>query len=166
VATARGLIATTDEHGRFHITCAVVPDEDRGSNFILKLDDRSLPTGYRVTTENPRVQRATRGKMLRFNFGATIHRVVAIDIADGVFEPETTELRLQWTPKLAQLLEELKKSPAVLRLSYLADVEREGLVKERLKALKKEIASQWGRSDAGYRLTIETEVFWRKGGPQ
>jgi len=165
VATARGLLATTDEHGRFHITCAVVPDEDRGSNFILKLDDRSLPTGYRVTTENPRVQRATRGKMLRFNFGATIHRVVAIDIADGVFEPDTTELRLQWTSKIGQLLEELKKSPAVLRLSYLADIEREGLVKERLKALKKEIASQWDRSDGGYRLTIETEVFWRRGGP-
>ena len=87
--TARGLIATTDEHGRFHITCAAVPDEDRGSNFILKLDDRTLPTGYRVTTENPRVQRATRGKMLRFNFGATIHRVVGLDIADGVFEPDT-----------------------------------------------------------------------------
>jgi hypothetical protein len=90
---------------------------------------------------------------------------VAIDIADGVFEPDTTELRLQWTSKVGQLLEELKKSPAVLRLSYLADVEREGLVKERLKALKKEIASQWDRSDGGYRLTIETEVFWRRGGP-
>jgi uncharacterized repeat protein (TIGR01451 family)/fimbrial isopeptide formation D2 family protein len=166
VVTARGLIATTDEHGRFHLTCAVVPDEDRGSNFILKLDDRSLPTGYRVTTENPRVQRATRGKMLRFNFGATIHRVVAIDIADGVFEPKTTELRPQWRPKIDQLLAELKKSPSVLRLSYLADVEREGLVRERLKTLKKAIARQWERADGGYRLTIETEVFWRKGGPQ
>ncbi len=165
VVTARGLIGTADEHGRFHITCAVVPDEDRGSNFILKLDDRSLPTGYRLTTENPRVQRATRGKMMKFNFGATIHHVVSIDIADGVFEPETTELRLQWRPKIGQLLEELKKAPSVLRLSYLADVEREGLVTQRLKALKKEIADLWGRSDRGYRLTVETEVFWRKGGP-
>jgi fimbrial isopeptide formation D2 family protein/uncharacterized repeat protein (TIGR01451 family) len=165
VVTARGLIASSDEHGRFHITCAVVPDEDRGSNFILKLDDRSLPTGYRVTTENPRVQRATRGKMLRFNFGATIHRVVAIDIADGVYEPGSTELRLQWTPKLAELLSELNKAPSVLRLSYLADVEAEALVKERLKALKKAIAREWERAERGYRLTIETEIFWRKGGP-
>jgi hypothetical protein len=165
VATARGLIAATDEHGRFHITCAVVPDEDRGSNFILKLDDRSLPTGYRLTTENPRVQRATRGKMLRFNFGATIHRLVGIDIADGVFEPETTELRIQWTAKIAQLVDELKKAPSVLRLSYLADVEREGLVRERLKALKKEIVEEWKAAAGGYRLDIETEVFWRRGGP-
>ena len=45
VVTARGLIATTDPHGRYHITCAMVPDQDRGSNFILKLDDNTLPTG-------------------------------------------------------------------------------------------------------------------------
>jgi uncharacterized repeat protein (TIGR01451 family)/fimbrial isopeptide formation D2 family protein len=165
LVTARGLIATTDEHGRFHITCAVVPDEDRGSNFILKLDDRSLPTGYRLTTENPRVQRATRGKMMKFNFGATIHRVVGMDIADGVYEPNTTELRQQWENKTIQLMEELKKAPAVLRLTYLADIEREGLVRARLEALKKEIARQWELSEGGYRLIIETEVFWRRGGP-
>ena len=109
--TVRGLIAPTDKHGRFHITCAAVPDEDRGSNFVLKLDERSLPTGYRLTTENPRVQRITRGKMVRFNFGATIHRAVRIDIADGVFVPGTTELRIQWTSKMDQLREELKKGP-------------------------------------------------------
>jgi large repetitive protein len=165
VVTARGLIATTDEHGRFHITCAAVPDENRGSNFILKLDERTLPTGYRLTTENPRVQRATRGKMLRFNFGATVHRVVRIDIADGVFEPGGTELRLQWTTRIDLLLEELKKSPSVLRLSYLADVEQEGLVRRRVDALKKEITRQWKHTGAGYRLAIETEIFWRRGGP-
>ncbi|MEA3361698.1 MAG: hypothetical protein U9Q61_00260, partial [Thermodesulfobacteriota bacterium] len=165
VVTARGLIATTDEHGRYHITCAVVPDENRGSNFIMKLDDRSLPTGYRVVTENPRVQRATRGKMMRFNFGATIHRVVTIDIADGVFEPETAQLRLQWQSKIEQLLKVLKESPSVLRLSYLADIETERLVRKRLKVLKSEVSELWDRDDDNYRLTIETEVFWRRGGP-
>ena len=166
VVTARGLIATSDEHGRFHITCAVVPDEDRGSNFILKLDDRSLPTGYRVTTENPRVERATRGKTLRYNFGATIHHVVSLDIADGVFEPDSTEMRIQWIPKVARLLEELKKSPSVLRLSYLAEVEPEALVRKRLDSLKKEIARRWELANGGYRLTVESEVFWRLGAPQ
>ncbi len=165
VVTVRGLIATADKHGRFHITCAVVPDADRGSNFILKLDERSLPTGYRLTTENPRVQRATRGKMIRFNFGATIHRVVRIDIADGVFEPDTCDLRLQWKPKINQLLKELKKAPSVLRLSYLADIEPKSLVNERLNALKKTIARQWKKSKDGYPLAIETEIYWRRGAP-
>jgi uncharacterized repeat protein (TIGR01451 family) len=165
VVTVRGLIATTDRHGRFHITCAAVPDEDRGSNFILKLDERSLPTGYRLTTENPRVQRATRGKMIRFNFGATIHRVVRIDIAGGVFEPNTTEMRMQWIPKIALLLKELKKAPSILRLSYLGDIERKGLVQKRLKTLKKIISKKWKQSGGDYRLTIETEIFWRRGAP-
>jgi hypothetical protein len=165
LVTARGLITTTDEYGRFHITCALVPDEDRGSNFILKLDERSLPGGYRLTTENPRVQRATRGKMMRFNFGATIHRVVRMDIADGVFEPETSRLRLQWEPKIDQLIEELKRAPSILRLSYLADVEPEAVVQDRLDALEKMVARQWDRSDGGYRLVIETEIFWRRGAP-
>ncbi|MEJ2393109.1 MAG: isopeptide-forming domain-containing fimbrial protein [Gammaproteobacteria bacterium] len=162
VVTVRGLIATTDNNGRFHIACAVVPDEDRGSNFILKLDDRTLPTGYRLTTENPRVERATRGKMLRINFGATIHHVVSIDIANGVFEPDSTTIRPQWQSRVTRLLEELKKGPSVLRLSYLADIESKALVERRLKALKKEIADRW---DGGYKLTIETEVFWRRGSP-
>ncbi|MBT8339932.1 MAG: DUF11 domain-containing protein, partial [Desulfatitalea sp.] len=165
VVTVQGLIATTDAHGRYHITCAAVPDQDRGSNFILKLDERSLPSGYRLTTENPRVQRVTRGKMARFNFGATIHRVVRMDIADGVFEPKTTNLRLQWTPKIDQLVEELKLAPSVLRLSYLADTEREGLVNRRLDALKQEIVRLWDGAGGGYPLSIETEVFWRRGRP-
>ncbi|TGU75063.1 DUF11 domain-containing protein [Geomonas terrae] len=162
VVTARGLIAGTDQFGRFHITCAVVPDEERGSNFILKLDERTLPTGYRVTTENPQVERATRGKMLRFNFGAAIHRVISMDVADGAFEPGKTELRRQWRPRIELLMKELEKSPAVLRLSYLAEIEKDSLVQGRLKALKKEITERWGD---GYPLTVETEIFWRRGAP-
>ena len=42
VVTARGLAANTDSYGRYHITCAIVPHEARGSNFVLKLDDRTL----------------------------------------------------------------------------------------------------------------------------
>jgi hypothetical protein len=118
-----------------------------------------------MTTENPRVQRATRGKMIRFNFGSTIHRVVRTDIADGVFDPNTSNMRIQWISRIDQLIEELKKAPSVLRLSYLVDVEREGLVQERLEALKKKITKQWKQSDGGYRLSIETEIFWRRGAP-
>src|SRR5215469_16608385 len=71
VLTTRGLAAITDEFGRFHITCAITPLEGRGSNFALKLDDRTLPSGYRPTTPAVLVERATRGKALRFEFGAS-----------------------------------------------------------------------------------------------
>ncbi|MBW2494812.1 MAG: DUF11 domain-containing protein, partial [Deltaproteobacteria bacterium] len=164
LVTARGLIATTDRHGRFHITCAVVPNEDRGSNFVLKLDDRSLPSGYRLSTRQLQVKRATRGKALRFEFGASIHRVVGLDMADAVFEPDSTEMRPQWKPRIALLLEELEKAPGILRLSYVADVEAPGLVDDRLESVERQIAEAW-KERGGYELKIEPEIFWRRGAP-
>ncbi len=165
VVTARGLAAKTDSHGRYHITCAITPNESRGSNFVLKLDDRTLPSGFRMSTRPVQVQRATRGKALRINFGASIHRVVGLDIADAVFEPGTLEMRSQWRPRIDLVLEELQKSPAVLRLSYVADVEAESLVEGRLKILKDEIMAAWQELSCCYELVIEPEVFWRLGAP-
>ena len=181
IVSARGLTAMTDGFGRFHITCAITPREGRGSNFVLKLDDRTLPSGFRASTNQVKVQRATRGKALRFNFAASIHRVIGLDIADAVFEPGTTEMRVQWKPRMSMLFEELQKGPAVLRLSYLADVEDERLVKRRMDTMKKQIMESWralasqnsGCSKPGvtnvpgcsYELKIEPEVFWRRGGP-
>jgi len=165
LVTARGLAATTDADGLYHITCAITPNEVRGSNFVLKLDDRTLPSGYRASTRPVQVQRATRGKALRINFGASIHRVVGLDIADAVFEPGTTEMRAQWRPRLDLLVRELQKGPATLRLSYVADVESEALVKRRLDMLKSRIMQSWEELNCCYELVIEPEIFWRLGGP-
>jgi uncharacterized repeat protein (TIGR01451 family)/fimbrial isopeptide formation D2 family protein len=164
VVTARGLSATTDAQGRYHITCAIVPNESRGSNFVLKLDDRTLPSGFRASTRPVQVQRATRGKALRLNFGASIHRVVGLDIADAVFEPDGIEIRHQWRSRVDLLLNELQKGPAVLRLSYVADVEPESLVNQRLAALKSQIMAAWEELDCCYELVIEPEIYWRLGG--
>ncbi len=163
LVTARGLAATTDSHGRYHITCAIVPHDSRGSNFVLKLDDRTLPSGYRVSTRPVQVQRATRGKALKINFGASIHRVVGLDIADAAFEPGTVELRQQWLPRIDMLIEELQRSPATLRLSYVADVEDASLVERRLETLKGEIMTAWQDLNCCYELVIEPEIFWRLG---
>jgi uncharacterized repeat protein (TIGR01451 family) len=165
VVTARGLSAKTDSYGRYHITCAITPNESRGSNFVLKLDDRSLPSGFRASTRPVQVQRATRGKALRINFGASIHRVVGLDIADAVFEPGTAQMRGQWSSRIDVLLGELQKAPSVLRLSYVADVEDEALVNRRLNLLKNDIMTAWENLDADYELVVEPEVFWRLGSP-
>jgi large repetitive protein len=165
LVTARGLAATTDQHGRYHITCAITPRESRGSNFILKLDDRSLPTGYRMTTDQVQVQRATRGKALRINFGAAIQRVVALDIADAVFEPGTTRMRRQWQSRIGLLLDELQKAPAVLRLSYLADLEDPQLVERRLEMVRQDVLDAWQALACCDALEVEQEVFWRRGAP-
>ena len=167
LATARGLLATTDQFGRYHITCAITPHEGRGSNFVLKLDDRTLPSGFRGSTQSLQVQRATRGKMLEFNFGASIHRVIGLDLADAVFEPGSIEMRELWVPRLELLIDELRAAPAVLRLSYLADLEDPALVDARLKELRRRIDEAWAATEGGpaYELAIEPDVFWRRGEP-
>lgn len=165
LVTATGLAASTDTHGRYHITCAIVPNESRGSNFVLKLDDRTLPSGFRMSTRPVQVQRATRGKALRINFGASIHRVVGLDIADAVFEPGSVEMRNQWRDRIGLLMTELEKGPAVLRLSYVGDVEAEALVEKRLDRLKSQIMRAWSSQERSYELVVEPEVYWRLGGP-
>ena len=166
LATARGLLATTDQYGRFHITCAITPREGRGSNFVLKLDDRTLPTGFRGSTELLQFKRATPGKALEFEFGASIHRVVGLDVADPVFEAGTVEIRPIWLPRIELLLAELGEAPAVLRLSYLADLEERRLVEQRLDAIKETVLEAWdAQASVPYELDVETELFWRRGEP-
>ncbi|MBF6023999.1 isopeptide-forming domain-containing fimbrial protein [Lysobacter niastensis] len=165
LVSARGLAATTDANGRYHLTCAVVPNEDRGSNFVLKLDDRTLPSGYRPSTKQTVIARATRGKALSINFGASVFRVVSLDLSDEVFERGGTGLRRHWQPRMQTLLDELVKEPAVLRLSYLADLEDPQLVEARLEAIKQQVTQAWPSAGASYPLTVEQQTFWRRGAP-
>jgi uncharacterized repeat protein (TIGR01451 family) len=165
LVTAQGLAATTDQYGRFHITCAIVPNQIHGSNFVLKLDDRTLPSGFRMSTDLMQIKHATAGKALKFDFGASIYRVVAIDLSDAAFEPGSTEIRVQWRPRVDVLLGELRKAPSVLRLSYVADTEDAGLVERRMQALKRQVTEAWDAEKDRYVLTIEPEVFWRRGAP-
>jgi uncharacterized repeat protein (TIGR01451 family) len=165
LVSTTGLSATTDSYGRYHITCATVPNADRGSNFVLKLDDRTLPSGFRASVQPIQIARATRGKALRMNFGASIHRVIGLDAADPVFEPGTTELRRQWEGRLDLLLDQLEAGPSVLRLTYMADVEDPRLAEDRINALEREIRTRWENEDGGYELEIEHQIFWRLGHP-
>jgi hypothetical protein len=91
--------------------------------------------------------------------------VVGIDLSDAVFEPGTTAIRAQWQPRINLLLEELRKAPAVLRLSYVADTEDAALVERRVEAVRRQLTEAWGPAKDSYVLTIEPEVFWRLGGP-
>jgi catechol 1,2-dioxygenase len=53
---------------------------------------------------------------------------------------KTTEMRPQWKPRIEMLLGELRKAPAILRISYLADVEDQAVVKARTAAVKSSAA--------------------------
>jgi large repetitive protein len=164
LATVKGELITTDADGRYHIACADIPDGDRGSNYIIKVDVRTLPTGYRLTTENPGLVRLTRGKMAKLNFGASIHRVVRLDLADAAFEPGSTELVSQWAGSIDPVLDQLDDENSVLRLAYgTGPNEDDALARDRVRALAeifrgrfRDVAKGWGsRRD----LIIETETY-------
>ncbi|WDE05182.1 DUF11 domain-containing protein [Thalassomonas viridans] len=160
LATARGLLITTDQYGRYHIACAAIPNEMRGSNFIIKVDERTLPSGYRITTENPRVVRLTRGKLAKANFGASIHRVIRIEVNNKTFSGKN--LNPAYQKQLEQSVKLLAVEPSVLRLAYQHQGESEQEINERLDLLEQALKQVWKQCDCRYPLTIERETFLRQ----
>mgnify|MGYP000144404910 CR=1 FL=1 len=157
IATAQGLLVTTDDNGRFHIACAAIPNEMRGSHFILKLDERTLPSGYRVTTENPRVVRLTRGKLTKANFGAAIHQVLRIQLSAESF----SENKLKQTHWLAlqSALDAVANKPTVLRLAYNQISDDNAQVQQQLSELIEQIKQHWHACECRNELMIEQEIF-------
>lgn len=158
LATAKGLLITTDEHGRYHIACAAVPNASIGSNFILKLDPRSLPTGYRMVSENPRVIRLTRGKMSKANFAASLPRQVTLDLENAAFMPGRIELSPAMMGQLPTLMAALKMGETTLRLNYHAQGDGD-LGQARLNALATYLAARWKREGCCFELSIERRVI-------
>ena len=152
VATATGLLITTDEYGRYHIACAATPKPGIGSNFIVKLDKRSLPSGLEVVTENPRVVRLTEGKLTSADFGVRRLRSMRIDLLAEAFEGNTVQLSGEWEAALADVLVTLREEETILTLSY----EGEGGA-ERLSALAERLKAEWG--DGPYELEIRQQVI-------
>ena len=152
VATVNGLLITTDEYGRYHIACAATPKEGRGSNFIVKLDTRSLPSGLEVTTENPRVVRLTQGKLTSADFGVRRLRAITIDMLPEAFVGGSTELKDEYASAMGDLLVTLQEEPTVLTLTY------EGVDGEaRMEVLTKDIKEAWG--DGPYKLEVRTKII-------
>ncbi|WP_431099031.1 SdrD B-like domain-containing protein [Polaromonas aquatica] len=168
IATARGLLVTSDHDGRFHVACAAIPNADRGSNFVMKVDERTLPSGYRLTTENPRDVRVTRGKMVKLNFGATVHRVVRLELTGAAFLSDSTQLQPAYLATLEKLPSQLVARPSILRIAYRRGAEAAGLAEKRVSAISDRIQALWKErrkkeraetdSEPLHPLMIETEL--------
>jgi uncharacterized repeat protein (TIGR01451 family) len=152
LVTPRGDIITTDKHGRYSVPCALLPARI-GSNFLLKLDERSLPTGYRVTTENPRVMRLTPGKMAEMNFGASLANLVEIDLTAAAFAGNAPSAAL--TKGLRGLAAQLKDEPSAIHLRYYRSGENVSVSRARLKAAEQVLRDAWRGS---YKLNVERSV--------
>ena len=152
LATAQGLWITTDEHGRYHLACADIPNAVRGSNFIVKVDERSLPSGVRIVSENPRVVRLTRGKSQQVDFAANIHRVARIQLTPSAFVEN--QLADDYETRLLALLDALDTRPTVIRVAYQAKPSLQ--TDQQLNNLKHWLSEQAELREL--QLTIETEM--------
>jgi large repetitive protein len=123
----------------------------------MKLDTRTLPTGYRVTTENPRVVRLTAGKVTKLNFGASISRVVKIDLDGKAFVPGKTQALPALEDGIDQLVRSLDEKPSVLRLTYFAIAGDKKLGNARLAVVEKLVSKKW-KAIGAYRLEIEARI--------
>ena len=157
LVTPDGIKITTDEYGRYSLPCAALP-RDIGSNFMLKLDTRTLPTGYRVTTENPRVVRLTAGKFAKMNFGARLGNVVDIDLTAAAFVSGAATPKATLSGAVDGLIGQIAKTPSVLHLTYvLARGEAPELGRARLRGMEKLIRKRW-RGKGKYKLIVEKTV--------
>ncbi|MCK0139919.1 hypothetical protein [Aliiroseovarius sp. F47248L] len=155
LVSPNGTIITTDDYGRFSVPCAALP-RTIGSNFMLKLDKRSLPTGYRVTTENPRVIRLTPGKIAKLNFGAAIGNVVDIDLTRAAFANGTTQPSTGLAQALSALVNQISDKETAIELTYVLDAGEDAATgRARLRAIKQVLERQW---HGNYRLDVGTNV--------
>ncbi len=123
LVTVNGDIITTDQYGRYHIPCAAIADRERGSNFLLKADVRSLPLGYHPTSENPRVVRATRGKFVKMNFGAAHRPKLRIDLFAADFDDQTSWLESAAQTRVKTLLAAAAQTDRAIIIYHADDLE-------------------------------------------
>lgn len=163
VVSLEGVQTTTDAHGRFHVACADLPGSRIGKTYMMKLDPRSLPSGYRIISENPRAVRLTAGKTTDVSFATALTRVVRLDITGSAFEQGSEQLMTQWQERIIALIATLEAEPSVLRIVYRAQGDEGALARNRLRQLRRIVQEQWRTSPNRYRLEIETSLM--NGGP-
>ena len=159
VTTVDGIEITTDSHGRFSVACADLPNNRIGKSYLMKLAPRSLPTGYRILSENPRVVRLSAGKMSEINFATSIARVVRIDLTSSAFVEGSPNLSPVWQQSVESLVSMLETEPSVLRIVYHDSEADRSLANQRLKSLRTVLVERWNEERNRYRLEIETSLL-------
>ena len=158
LVTAQGLLVTTDAEGRYHIACPMLPNAQIGSNYIVKLDERTLPTGYRLTTENPDTVRLTQGKLSKLNFGAALMHTVRIEINASAFDE--TRLRQTVLDNLSAVASAQDGKPTLATLVYAAgNAESDATVREHLALLHEAVVFAWRTTTGRDPVKIEEDII-------
>jgi uncharacterized repeat protein (TIGR01451 family) len=151
-----GMIITTDANGLFSVPCASLP-RDSGSNFLLSLDERTLPTGFSMTTPNPLVMRLTPGMLSEMNFGAQLARTMRIDLNAHAFAHGTTispALSQGIAAMVARLAEDPMGVDLIFHVPSHADLQAVADARAAMDAVAAEIDRQWQEGRPGPSLDL------------
>ena len=157
IATVEGVLVRTGAKGRYHLPCAMMPNAAIGSTHVMKMDERTLPFGYVLRSENPQMVRLTRGKMTKVNFAVARLAEVRLDFSASAFHPGAMTLQPDHERALAGLIDTLIAREARLNLVYHAEPGEIG-GRERMRAVADRIERLWRRRGEPYRLSIERTV--------
>ncbi|WP_312370716.1 Ig-like domain-containing protein, partial [Stenotrophomonas sp.] len=117
IASVEGLLVETDQFGRYNLIGVDGGRDDRGRNFILKVDPATLPPGSVFTTRNPLVRRITPGLPVRFDFGVKLppglvqgepREKVEMELGEVMFAPASAEVRSQYLPAVEKMAEQVR----------------------------------------------------------
>lgn len=159
LATVRGVLITTDRFGRYSVPCADLPDPETGSNYVLKLDTRSLPAGFNLTTGNPASIRLTTGKMGEVNFGVAAFRRVRLELDSTGFLAGRAEPVSELSGALTALIQTLAQEHSTLIMTYAGVWD--ALAESRVQSVKKQLEEAWRALGEPYLLSIE--IIFHKG---
>lgn len=137
IVSAEGLIITTDQFGRYHLTGIDGGKMDRGRNFILKVDPASLPEGVSFLSPNPLVRRITPGVPVRFDFGVKVPEKSVLRVSDKLFIEGEIAIKPNYMKALDQMVKaiEQKEIREVIITTDTFGVlseQRENLLREKL----------------------------------
>ena len=159
LVTLDGLVITTDANGLFSVPCAALP-ADIGSNFLLSLDERTLPLGYEMTTQNPRVVRLTPGVLNEMNFGARLAQRMRVDLSAQAFAHGlvvSPEMQQGIAAMVARLVESPSTVELVFHVPAQAGSDAVATGRDAMAIVAAEIDRQWSGAGSG-RLRIEQTI--------
>ncbi len=144
VVSVEGVIAETDQFGRYHLAGVVEARDGRGSNFILKVDPATLPQGSRFTTDNPLLRRVTPGVPVRFDFGVQLpvddrqggSQEVEMKLGEVFFAPGSADIEPKHRGAIDQMAEGVRKYGAG-EVVIVAEGDSDLLSLERAVAVRK-----------------------------
>jgi uncharacterized repeat protein (TIGR01451 family) len=166
IASVEGLLVETDQFGRYHLVGVDGGAWERGRNFILKVDQATLPPGSELTTDNPLVRRVTPGLPVRFDFGVKLppglleggEQVVEMELGNVLFEPGSAVVRETYLPMIGKMAEQVRVHGAG-EVVIAADGDSQALAYDRAKAVQAALLAVLTPEQArGLQVSLRTDL--------